>query len=318
MRGKCERCGAVGVGGISCDEGYVDYAKCPHFQAESGKRPALRQEGERVVPWTGNTLGVRALSFVAARGPTRLIGLLGHTDAGKSTFLSLFYLLLARGNRFPAGRFAGSYTLEGWDNLARSLRLQSPDRPAFPPHTPSGSGRVPGLLHLALREPQGALMDLILTDASGEWFENWAANEGAESAAGARWIAEHAHAFLLFIDCARLSESPVQAAKTFAETVRLAQRLRDHAQERRVGLVWAKSDREPIPKFRERLESRLSELFPDAKSFWVSTEMVRDPALVSRYLEAVAWAAASGPFTQAAFPDGRDLGADPFYQIGRR
>lgn len=316
MRGTCERCGSVGVGGISCDEGYLDYARCPHFRAESGKARSARQEGEQVVPWTGNTLGVSALTFVAARGPARLLGLVGRSDAGKSTFLSLFYLLLARGTPFSPGRFAGSYTLEGWENLAQYMQMKSPELPTFPPHTPSGTGRVPGLLHLAIREPNGRLADLLLTDASGEWFENWASNENAESAEGARWVADHAQAFLLFIDCARLAGSPVEAAGALAETLRLAQRLRDHARGRRVGLVWAKADHTPIPALRDRLMGRLSAWFPGSDSFWVSTEMVSQPDEIGRYLDAVAWATAPKGAVGTPFPSIRVPGSDLFFQIG--
>jgi hypothetical protein len=318
MRGTCTRCGSVGVGGISCDEGFLDYAQCPHFHAESGKARSAKQEGEQVVPWTGNTLGVNALAFVAARGPARLLGLVGRSDAGKSTFLSLFYLLLARGAPFSPGLFAGSYTFEGWENLAQYMQMKSPELPTFPPHTPSGTGRVPGLLHWAVREYSGRLADLLLTDASGEWFENWALNENAESAGGARWVVDHAQAFLLFIDCARLAGGHVEAAEALLETLRLAQRLRDHARGRRVGLVWAKADHTPLPGIRDRLTGRLAEWFPDSESFWVSTEMVSQPGKVSGYLDAVAWATAPRAATGTPFPALRAPGSDLFYQIGNK
>ena len=196
------------------------------------------------------------------------------------------------------------------------MQMKSPELPSFPPHTPSGTGRVPGLLHLAVREPNGTLADLLLTDASGEWFENWAANENAESAEGARWVADHAQAFLLFIDCARLAGSPVEAAGALAETLRLAQRLRDHARGRRVGLVWAKADRTPIPAFRDRLMGRLAEWFPGSVSFWVSTEMVSKPEEVGRYLDAVAWATAPKGAVGTSFPSVRAPSPDLFFRIG--
>jgi hypothetical protein len=246
-----------------------------------------------------------------------LIGIVGRSDAGKSTFLSLYYLLLARGAPFSAGRFAGSYTLEGWENLAQYLQMKSPELPTFPPHTPSGTGRVPGLLHVAIREPDGTLADLLLTDASGEWFENWAADENAESAEGARWIADHAQAFLLFIDCARLAGSPVEAAEALAETLRLGQRLRDQARGRRVGVVWAKADHDPLPQFRDRLADLLTEWFPGSESFWVSTEMVSQPDKVGRYLDAVAWAVAPHRATGTPFPSVQAPSSDLFFQIGK-
>lgn len=75
-------------------------------------------------------------------------------DAGKTSLLAAFYLLIARGIRPDGVEFAGSVTLEGWENIAGSLRWTSASGPTFPPHTSTGGGRD-GMLHFALDARQG-------------------------------------------------------------------------------------------------------------------------------------------------------------------
>jgi hypothetical protein len=307
--------------GISCEKGYTDPRKCPSYQgaarAAAGE-DAGSGEDVHLVPWTGNSLGSRGLSFVAARGATRLLGIVGLSDAGKSTFLLMLYLLLARGHSLRTGSFAGSFTLGGWDHLARRMRLTSPEQPRFPPHTPIGAGRYPGMLHLRLRPTEGAMTDLLLTDASGEWFREWTVDAEASAAEGARWIVDQADAFLLVVDCARLSGEPRTVAAPFASTVRLAERLRDHAGGRRIGVVWAKADQTPLPEIRRRLEEQFARFFPDHASFEVTVDAVRDPTTdrLVQYLEAVDWVAeprAGGLLLPELAANEEDL----FLRIGR-
>lgn len=308
--------------GISCERGYFDLRECPSYDASGVTDEAAttpHDDGVHRVPWTGNSLGARGLSFITARGATHLLGVVGLSDAGKSTFLLMLYLLQSRGHSLVTGSFAGSATLGGWDLLARGMRLTSPDRPRFPPHTPISAGRYPGMLHLALRAAEGQLRDLVLTDASGEWFREWSLDPQSPAAEGARWIVAEADAFLLFVDCERLSGTPQSAAGPFRETLRLAERLRDHANGRRVGIVWAKADQQPIPQFRTRLEEQFGRFFPGHTSFDVTIKAVHDGnrERLGRYLEAVDWAAQ--PRTRGlrlvdVAPEAPDL----FFRIGAR
>lgn len=308
--------------GISCEKGYSDLRECPRYDAAGATKKAAaipHDDDVHLVPWTGNSLGARGLSFITSRGATHLLGVVGLSDAGKSTFLLMLYLLQSRGHSLGTGTFAGSATLGGWDLLARGMRLTSPDQPRFPPHTPLSAGRYPGMLHLALRTPDGQLRDLVLTDASGEWFREWSIDPQSPAAEGARWIVAEADAFLLFVDCERLSGAPQSVAAPFRETLRLAERLRDHANGRRVGIVWAKADQQPIPQLRTRLEEQLGRFFPGHASFDVTVQAVHDGAgeRLGRYLEAVDWAAqprTRGLRLADVTPEAPDL----FFRIGAR
>jgi hypothetical protein len=173
-----------------------------------------------------------------------IIGLLGASDAGKTTFLLGCYLQLLKGQEMSFGVFAGSYTLEAWESLAHHVRFITPcNLPKFPPHTPRGVGRIPGLLHLALRKTSGELVDILLTDAPGEWFTSWSLNENAEDAQGARWIVRHSDAYILAADSEKLASSEAGIrGKTKSAIRALLDRLQPSIQQRCLTLLWTKSE----------------------------------------------------------------------------
>jgi hypothetical protein len=82
-------------------------------------------------------------------------------------------------------RFAGSYSLEGWEAVAGTLRWAPGAPPTFPAHTTSREGRTPRLLHVAFREGREQLRDFLFADAPGEWFQKWAIHTDATEAAEA-------------------------------------------------------------------------------------------------------------------------------------
>jgi hypothetical protein len=105
-----------------------------------------------------------------------LIGVLGSTDAGKTCLLSSLYLM-ASGGTLPAGyQFAGSLTLQAFEDRARGLREW--EKGALPTqlvdHTVLAHPRQPSLLHLAIQEKAAnrRRVDLLLTDLPGEWTDN--------------------------------------------------------------------------------------------------------------------------------------------------
>jgi hypothetical protein len=124
----------------------------------------------------GSELGADdALEIMRARY-VHLIGVLGSTGAGKTCFLSSLYLM-ASGGTLPAQyKFAGSLTLQAFEDRARGLReWKHGTLPGqLVDHTVLSDPRQPSLLHLAIRETHAERrrFDLLLTDLPGEWTDN--------------------------------------------------------------------------------------------------------------------------------------------------
>ncbi len=306
MVGKCPKCGTTGSGrDLGCDEGWNNPLKCPHFESQSAAETPnhARDANTYIVPWTGNKLGIHSLSLVCERSSARILGLIGLPSAGKTTFLMMLYLMLSHGHSLKSGRFAGSLTLEAWEALARRARRERPDPPHFPPHTPFGQHDEPGLLHLALRTPERRLQEVVLSDASGEWFQHWTDDPDLPEAEGARWIIKNASACLLFIDCARLAEEEAGDVSRYVLLIqKLTRRLADHIGHRRLVVLWAKADCRMLDSFRIRIENVLSGLFPDAHHVQLSTTSVRG---------------SQGEFDLRSYLDVIDLSFDPQPSIAR-
>jgi Double-GTPase 2 len=231
---------------VSCEFGATRYEDCEHWQsqlapaAEGAEITSEPAEAEEIrFPWTGNAMGASDLGYLTGATRTRLVALAGPADAGKTSLLAAFYLLIARGWRGDRPSFAGSYTLEGWENIASSLRWSSVNGPTFPPHTSSAAGREPGLLHLSLRT-RSTQQELLVADAPGEWFERWATNKDSAQAEGARWLSEHSDVFLVIADSVALAGAERGIARK--SILDLLQRVGGEVRGRPVALVWTKSD----------------------------------------------------------------------------
>jgi hypothetical protein len=224
---------------------------------ETPGQPAVR------VPWSGSALGLSDLISLTPRGRHILIGVLGAHDSGKTTLLIGSYLQLLQGRSFGDATFAGSRTLGALESLAAWVRFQDAAiKPTFPPHTPRGTGRVPGLLHFSLRNRADEFRDILLTDAPGEWFSRWSVKDDAQEAEGAQWIADNADAFLVAADCVRLSGEDRGAARK--DLRQLIERLGNHAGNRPVILVWTKSDCTVNERMRTTIQDALRQNLPHA------------------------------------------------------
>lgn len=308
-----ERCFAHEDESEGCYEGEPDPTRCHHWHSAAAQPttplPTATEEptpttGMVRIPWSGNGLGLVDLANLTPRGRFILVGVLGAHDAGKTTLLLGNYLLLLRNGSLADVRFAGSRTLKAWESLASWPRFDDAARPvSFPPHTSRNAGRVPSLLHLALRDASGGFRDVLLTDAPGEWFTDWAINEHDPKAEGARWTITHADVFLVFADCQRLSRASPSAERGQARSqlLRLLERLGSHAQDRPTVLVWAKSDHRPDEMVQDdirqtlhdylanaiEVESTTTELSSLAKVLWRALSEVWTPRRARPVIEPV-------------------------------
>ena len=262
---------------VGCSLGHLDLSKCPSLKAKPKTKQENRARSDAVaMPWSGGVLGLADLGFVAGRRKPIVLAVMGPQNAGKTTLLGAWYLLLGRGFRPDDDlRFSGSCSLAGWEVVASPLRWEPGSiPPTFPPHTSSRSARIPGLLHLAFKRDDGRRRDFVMTDAPGEWFRKWAVNRETPEAEGARWAAEHADAFLLVADREALAGSERGAARAGIQL--LARRLAGDLRDRPVALVWTKNDTS-IPEDTENaVRSAVLRTIPNAVEFAVSIKP--DPA----------------------------------------
>lgn len=210
------------------------------------EEPGLREPeaAAGVLPWTGLGLGVDDIAAVAAVGRPSVVALVGAASAGKTTALAAAFLALRRGKSLGGGRFAGSFTLTGWQIVSSYMQWPPHGNGGFPPHTTALDVRSPCLLHLRLHgEADGVVRELLLSDVPGEWFSAWGtdSNDGA----GAAWLAECADSFVLFADSEALA-SP-QRGRARAGYEELARRVHSAATGRPVLPVLSKSDI-PVPE----------------------------------------------------------------------
>ena len=121
----------------------------------------------------GTELGLDDVAAMMATGDTRLLGILGAYDAGKTLLLVSLYLMCVCGQVGDRGyAFAGSLTLPGFEDRARASRRWRPG--AIPDemtnHTVLADDRGAGFLHLDLRHVRTRrLARLLLSDLPGEW-----------------------------------------------------------------------------------------------------------------------------------------------------
>ena len=308
---------------VGCDMGHLDHAHCPSLKAHTTEKPEGQPPPDAVsMPWSGGVLGLADLGFVAGRNKPAVLAIMGPQNAGKTTLLGAWYLLLGRGFRPDDElRFSGSRSFAGWEVVASSLRWEpGPIRPTFPPHTSSRGGRIPGLLHLSFKRDDGYHRDYLMTDAPGEWFQKWAVNREARDAEGAQWAAEHADAFLLVADCEALSGPGKGAARSGIQL--LARRLADELRGRPVALVWTKKDI-LIPEDMEgAVRNAVRRAMPNAVEFAVSIRSDSDTTGAGTgtgqgLLDLLRWVLkARQPTLRLPEPAGDNL--DPLFIFGAR
>ena len=268
---ECAQATCFWSDGTGCSLGYLDPSDCPALKAAPTVKQGDQPSREAVaIPWSGGALGLTDLGFVAGPRKPIVLAVMGPHNAGKTTLLGAFYLLLGRGRRpHDELRFSGSCSLAGWENVASPLRWKPGSAPpAFPPHTSSTTARIPGLLHLTFKHDGGRRAEYVITDAPGEWFRKWAVKRDDPDAEGARWAAEHADGFVLVADRQALAGPEMGATRTCVQL--LARRLADELQGRPVALVWTKTDVQISGEMEQSVRSAVLRVIPEVPEFGVS------------------------------------------------
>lgn len=270
MNGLCAQLACIAPDEVGCLEGESAPHLCKHWQkksdAEVREASGAVEDGARL-PWTGNALGSMDTAFLAGRARTRLVGIFGASDSGKTSLLGAWYLLVGRGICPDGISFAGSLTLEGWENIAGSLRWNSAHGPAFPPHTSSGAGRHPGLLHLDLNL-HGTRRDILFADTPGEWFSRWAVRRDADDATGALWLSDASDVLIVVADSLALAGPKLGVARS--NLVSLLRRVAAERRGRPVALVWTKGDVDVEPEMQQAVTQAADLVLGSYQTFRVS------------------------------------------------
>lgn len=195
-KGTCNKSDCTVATTGKCLESHASLKECPHFVVEtpasapldselSSKTPAvtspsptesrqaegLSKVGRKFHP--GSELGLDDAAEIMRSRYFHLIGVVGQTDAGKTAFLSALYLMSSQGLLRPQYSFAGSLTLQGFeDRVRRVRRWEKTGLPKeFMAHTQLPNPRSPSFMHLSLKEDegQGRSIELLMTDLPGEW-----------------------------------------------------------------------------------------------------------------------------------------------------
>jgi len=283
----------------TCSEGHKTLKACPYYAKISIEPKNQNEDGtSHNFPWNGNSLGLDNINLITSFTKPALIGLIGPYSSGKTTILATSYLMLFNGFDFSNQSFAGSLTLSGWEQISSYMQFQGYDEPTFPPHTPFGQGRTPGLLHLCLRKNEGWLNDILITDPPGEWFEKWADNVNDEDAAGARWIADNSTHFILLIDSELLIGDEAQIAKQDLFT--LAERLASVNRSRPVAIAWTKTDINVSVEMRDAIVSRLDRLFTNKEYFDLSVVNNNQENLLHGFESLWKWLLTDGTSTNSS------------------
>lgn len=275
MTGKCSNPDCVAP--LHCHEGHSDHQECEYWQKNNSnkssksnltKKPASLSN----VTWSGEPLRLEDVSQISGRNTPIYIGVVGKADSAKTTFLAMLYTLLFNGEELNGYEFAGSKTIIGWDALYHKLKIFK-GKVSFPDPTPAEYFR---LLHIALRDEKNFLIDVLISDASGEVFSRWSQNRDDPTAENARWIYGTSNAFILFIDCVDLIKRK-NMAKT--EIIDIAQMLQHELDDRPVIAVWSKSDKQADihRKIKTSLTKELSEMFTNYIAIDISNFSTDEP-----------------------------------------
>lgn len=275
MAGECKlkECGAPEV---RCHLDKDDCTQCENFVTETTEKKIKKEKAAEIkkssLGWNGKAFTTDELGLVTSRTSPIIIGVVGRADAGKTSFLAMLYTLLLSGKKIKDYDFAGTKTILGWDELYHRLKFKK-GNVAFPQPTPVSSNR---LYHLALRNEEQQLKDVLFADASGEVFTLWSVNRNDENADNARWIYSNSNAFMLFIDCEALLTDKNAAKK---EVMLIAQQLTSDLKDRPVIAVWSKSDKkkEVLPNIKETLKTELDNLFSNYTEIEISNFLEPGP-----------------------------------------
>ena len=191
--------------GGKCIEGHDDLAKCPYYGREPEEVDNEQSDGGQDADGAFNGVHLPAALQLDSGGadnvlimlPSRMIGVIGAYDSGKTSVIAGLFDLFQMG---PVSNvtFAGSSTLHGLEIICHDARVASERDEPHSERTKRGEVRF---YHIDVRH-DGALQSLLIADRSGEEYE-----EVADLAANATGMFElrRADVITVLVDGKRLA-----------------------------------------------------------------------------------------------------------------
>jgi hypothetical protein len=152
-----------------CVEG-IALGKCPHYGRNPQAavvEPEEGAEGIRLPP--GSTLNIAGAEKLLRAGETRVIAVIGPSDAGKTSLIAGFYDLFQEG-AVAGAEFAGSQSLHEFEHVCHDARAASRRGTPHINRTPYGEVKF---YHLDVAGGcAGELLALVLADRAGEEYRS--------------------------------------------------------------------------------------------------------------------------------------------------
>lgn len=268
MRRKCSNKDCEAPKSLCKEHLSPNFQECEFWRESSEETIADKAKGnETNIPWSGLELVPENINVISHRSSPLMIGLIGSANAGKTSYIGMLYTLLFNGKEFAHWKFAGSYTLIGWETQAKGLQIAKNGKVPFPKTTPAHPDYY-SIYHLALKKDK-ILYDVLFADSSGEVFTKWSNNTDNEEAENAKWIYQNSNGFIFFIDAEALINEKGRARKIISQ---LAGQVSAALENRTVIVVWSKAERiaEIHPTIKSSVEDIISSNFPDAPVFLIS------------------------------------------------
>lgn len=245
----------IGQGG-KCIEGHDELAKCPFFGSEPEESNDEQEVESLDTPdvFEGLTLhdalplDKEGVDKILALLPSRMIGVIGGYDSGKTSIIAGLYDLFQLGP-VSGNLFAGSSTLHGFEAICHDARAASERNEPHSERTKRGEVRF---YHLDLASG-GTLQSLLIADRSGEEYE-----EVADIAANASEMFElrRADVVTILVDGRRLA-SPKDRADVMGSIPLIVMGLVENGaflRKPNLAFVLTKEDAVKASKREERVE----------------------------------------------------------------
>lgn len=190
-----------------CIEGVVDVKACPHYgkppQKDAAEAAAAAAGPARTTfrLFPGEYLTLSDTASMLLKHPSRVISLIGPTDAGKTSLMAAVFELFHQNKAAPI-RFAGSQSLFALERACFHSRVTSAGLVPTHEHTQRGPAQF---YHLSVKEDRRTRpIDLFLADRAGEEYSDAASKPVPANDFPELWRAD---TITLLVDGGRLTDA---------------------------------------------------------------------------------------------------------------